>query len=93
MAYNVEGFNSNNSVLSGPYAYGIEAANIRTSVSNNTTATGPMVAIDPLAKTVSIPEDVTIMIGEDFRMSALEFKTCMKLLRKMAMEEIPEDYI
>ncbi len=40
-----------------------------------------------------IAEDSTVHIGDDFTMSAKEFKVCMKMLREMAMKECPEEFI
>ena len=42
---------------------------------------------------VSLPEDGNVHIGDDFTMTTKEFKICMKMLRKMAMKEMPEDFI
>ena len=44
------------------------------------------------SNTVHIPEEGSVRIG-DFVMSGKEFKTCMKMLHKMAMKECPEEFI
>ena len=43
--------------------------------------------------TINITEDSQIVMGDDFVISGKEFKLCMKMLRKMAMEEHPEEFI
>ena len=41
----------------------------------------------------TLPENGTVCIGDDFVMSTKDFKVCMKMLQKMAMKEMPEEFI
>lgn len=46
----------------------------------------------PSRTDLMIPEGGRVHMG-DFSMSSKEFKICMKMLHKMAMEEMPEEFI
>lgn len=55
---------------------------------NSTSLNNTMIA----PQKVVIPDGVDVVMG-DFTMTAAEFKVCMKVLRKLAMEECPEEFI
>lgn len=42
--------------------------------------------------TLLVPESGKVIIG-DLTMTAQEFKVCMKMLHKMALQEMPEEFI
>lgn len=68
-------------------------------VANGTTMHAPPGNIWANAELSNLPpkiqyaDDAIIAIGDDFEVTGAELKTCLKLLRKMAMEEHPEEFI
>jgi len=40
-----------------------------------------------------LADDIDVVIGDDFRITARQFKTCLKMMREMAMEKYPEDFV
>ena len=82
MAIISNGFDNPLDVISRPYAGEYYGDSPGYSIANHTVPNNK----------VLIPEGSDIIMG-DFTMTAAEFKVCMRMLREMAKEEYPEEFI